>query len=395
MNANQNTIKIADGNYANVQPTSATATGAVVNITSGIMPTTAVGAVSASVPVTGVVILTGILLAAIMYALYVAVFLATEVTFCQKTRPIVAYIDVAADLLFIQQLFFVDKTLFWCAFACFVFSCMLNIVYVLYVLNVKAGLIDKSRARGGTREFLYAMLFVLAVTKPDVLVLLPWTAPMEERVYGGLPDKDLLTYLSVSFVEDVLQLIVSVIYISVYSADLVAVLQLTTTALYLMSSMFERVLICSLEDTDAERSYAYAADAKVAPDTDAERSYAYAADAKVAPDDTSTEQQEALKSTGEVGMSPLATTNLQPSAADEGNPVLRDAAKVTPRDDLRSRAKSWAAEQLGNDPSSRSNPQRDGRNLRKAQTSATAKASSSQRLGDHVEAPHSCRSSEE
>jgi len=36
MNANQNTIKIADGNYANVQPTSATATGAVVNITSGI-----------------------------------------------------------------------------------------------------------------------------------------------------------------------------------------------------------------------------------------------------------------------------------------------------------------------------------------------------------------------
>ena len=68
---------------------------------------------------------------------------------------------------------------------------MLNIVYVLYVLNVKAGLIDKSRARGKAgEEFLYAMLFVLAVTKPDVLVLLPWTAPMDSPDGRSAPTLD-------------------------------------------------------------------------------------------------------------------------------------------------------------------------------------------------------------
>ena len=163
----------------------------------------------------------------------------SELTCFQRLRPLFAEIDLGSDLIFIQHVHSVNPYFFWTSAGFLLLSALLNGIFVNYAISksLEKDLLDRD-ALQGSLSGLYVTILVLAITKPDVIVLLPFKEGC--RGFLGLPDEDLLTGLNVGLLEDCAQIVVAGVYMSVYGADLVALFQLGTSTFFVLFSYFER-----------------------------------------------------------------------------------------------------------------------------------------------------------
>ena len=99
------------------------------------------------------------------------------------------------------------------------------------------------------------VICVIAITKPDVIVLLPFKPGC--RQFLGFPDKDLLWGLNVGLVEDVVQIAISIAYMALVEADGIALFQMGTSVFFVLFSYFERKMallttqVAPVDDTSA------------------------------------------------------------------------------------------------------------------------------------------------
>ena len=104
-------------------------------------------------------------------------------------------------------------------------------------------LVDRHAMTRSNWSWWYSIVLILAATKLDVLVLLPFT----KRTLDGFPSMLILrlTFITI-FMEDVPQAVIQTVYISEEGASVVPVLSLTTTVLYLLVACMRRWAICTL-----------------------------------------------------------------------------------------------------------------------------------------------------
>jgi hypothetical protein len=163
----------------------------------------------------------------------------TGLTFWHKIRPFLALIDFATDLFFLVRLYHTSPTLFMVAIVALGVSMTLNGAAFVAAITVKSIGSDNLDTELITNNVAtYALLVVIACTRPDVFIFLPW----KDRRYQGLPNAAVLGLINFGLFEDVVQIIVAAVELS-NSVDPFAIASMFMSAGFVLETLFERCIV--------------------------------------------------------------------------------------------------------------------------------------------------------